>query len=309
MAAVREEVRGGVRASKLGAAAVLAAVTIWGVVNVLIKLSPLPALTFGANRLWMGTALLLLVTLGSGRRFSAAMVRASAPGGVLLGAEMALWFSAVKRTTLADAAVISALQPALVLLAAGPLFGERIGVRDAAWMGVAIVGAVLVSVGSSGTPAWSLSGDLLAAASLLAWTGYFLLSKRARRTVPPLQYMTIVFAVAALVVTPLAALSGQPLVGFDRRELLLLAVFVVGASAGHVLLSWAHASVDVSVSSLLTLLQPVVAALAARAFLGETITPLAGAGGVVVIGALAAIARRAARVAEPEEVPPAEPPL
>ena len=306
---MRQEARGGVRASRLGVAAVLAAVAIWGVVNVLIKLSPLPALTFGANRLWMGTGLLLLLTLATGRRLTPGMVRASAPGGVLLGAEMALWFSAVKRTTLADAAVISALQPALVLLAAGPLFGERVTLRDAAWMGIAILGAVLVSVGSSGTPAWSLGGDLLAALSLLAWTGYFLVSKRARRTVPPLQYMAVVFAVAALVMTPLAAVAGQPLVGIDRRDLLLLAAFVVGASAGHVLLSWAHASVDVSVSSLLTLLQPVVAALAAWAFLGEPVTPLAAVGGAVVMGALAAIARRAARVAEPEEVPPAEPPL
>ncbi|HXF72952.1 MAG TPA: DMT family transporter [Actinomycetota bacterium] len=306
---MREEARSGVRASRSGAAAVLAAVAIWGVVNVLIKLSPLPALTFGANRLWMGTALLALVTLGTGRRITPAMLRASAPGGILLGAEMALWFSAVKRTTLADAAVISALQPALVLLAAGPLFGERVTARDVAWMGLATAGAVLVSVGSSGTPAWSLSGDLLAAASLLAWTGYFLVSKRARRTVPPLQYMAVVFGVAALLMTPLAALAGQPLLVINRRDLLMLAVFVVGASSGHVLLSWAHASVDVWVSSLLTLLQPVVAAIAARAFLGEPITPLAAAGGAVVIGALAAIARRAAVIGEPEEVPPAEPPL
>ncbi|HXF37472.1 MAG TPA: DMT family transporter, partial [Actinomycetota bacterium] len=247
----------GVRTSRPGAAAVLGAVAIWGVVNVLIKVSPLPALTFAANRLWMGTALLLLLGLLTGRRLTWPMVRTSAPGGALLGVEIAFWFSAVKHTTLADAAVISALQPALVLLAAGPLFGERITARDAWWMALATGGAVLVSVGSSGTPAWSLYGDLLAGASVFAWTGYFLVSKRARRTVPPLQYMTVVFLVAGLLVTPLALFTGQPLVGLDRADLVLLAVFVVGASAGHVLLSWAHASVDVSVSSLLTLFQPV----------------------------------------------------
>ena len=294
----------GVRTSRLGAAAVLGAVAIWGVVNVLIKVSPLPALTFAANRLWMGTGLLLLLGLLTGRRLTWAMVRTSAPGGALLGVEIAFWFSAVKHTTLADAAVISALQPALVLLAAGPLFGERITARDAWWMALATVGAVLVSVGSSGTPAWSLYGDLLAGASVFAWTGYFLVSKRARRTVPPLQYMTVVFLVAGLLVTPLALLAGQPLVGLERADLVLLAVFVVGASAAHVLLSWAHASVDVSVSSLLTLFQPVVAAVAALLVLGEPITPLAAAGGAVVIGALAAIVRRAARVGEAEEVPP-----
>jgi drug/metabolite transporter, DME family len=287
--------------SRLGAAAVLSAVVIWAFTNTLIKLSPLPPLTFAVHRLWLGSLILLAVLYGAGRRLTWPTIRASAPGGVLLGIEISFFFSAIKHTSIADVAVISALQPALVLMVAGQLFGERIGRREVAWTAVSVFGVVLVTIGSAGTPAWSLDGDLLAVGSLLAWTAYFLVSKRARASVRALDYMTVVFVTATVVVTPLTLASGQPLGGLRMSDVLALVVFVAGASIGHVLLAWAHSSVDVSVSSSIGLAQPVVSALAALLILGEPITPLTVAGGLVVLGSLAAIVGKAASV-EREDV-------
>jgi drug/metabolite transporter (DMT)-like permease len=287
--------------SRLGAAAVISAVVIWSFTNTLIKLSPLPPLTFAVHRLWLGSLILLAVLYGAGRRLTWDTIRASAPGGALLGIEISFFFSAIKHTSIADVAVISALQPALVLMVAGPLFGERIGRREVAWTGVSLLGVVLVTLGSAGTPAWSLDGDLLAVGSLLAWTAYFLVSKRARASVRALDYMTVVFVAATVVVTPLALATGQPLGGLRLSDVLALVVFVAGASIGHVLLAWAHSSVDVSVSSSIGLAQPVVSSLAALLILGEPITPLTVAGGLVVLGSLAAIVGKAAAV-EREDV-------
>ncbi len=280
------------RSARLGACAVLGAVAIWGFTNTLIKLSPLPALTFAVHRLWLGSALLLAALYGSGRRLSWPAVRSSAPGGALLGVEIAFFFSAIKHTSVADVAVISALQPALVLLVAGRLFGEEVGRREIGWTAASLGGVVLVTLGSTGTPAWSLYGDLLAAGSLIAWTGYFLVSKHARTTVATFEYTTVVFAAATVVVTPLAVLSGQQLGGLRASDLVVLVLFVVGASVGHLLLSWAHASVDVSKSSLIMLAQPVVSAVAALLILREPLTPLTVVGGAIVLASLAAIVRR-----------------
>jgi drug/metabolite transporter (DMT)-like permease len=179
------------------------------------------------------------------------------------------------------------------MLVAGPIFGERVTRGDVGLALVALAGVGLVILGSSGTPAWSLFGDLLAAGSLVCWTAYFLVSKRARETVPTLEYTSVVFAVAALVVTPLAVLSGQPLGGLRAADWELLALFVLGASSGHLLVAWAHSSVDVSVSSLLTLAQPVLGSIAALVILGEPITPVMVLGGAIVVLALVAIVRRA----------------
>lgn len=279
--------------SRLGASAVVSAVTIWAFTNTLIKLSPLPALTFAVHRVWLGAAVLLVALYATGRRLTWPVIRTSAPGGLLLGLEIAFFFSAVKRTSIADVAMISAMQPALVLLVAGRLFGERVTRREIALASLALAGIGLVIVSSSGTPAWSLGGDVLAACSLVCWTVYFLVSKRARATVSTFPYMTVVFAVSAVVITPIVALSGQPLGRLDARDLGYLALFVLGASSGHLLVAWAHSTVDVSVSSLLMLAQPVIAPIAALLILGEPIGPLAIAGGLIVIASLAAIVRRA----------------
>jgi drug/metabolite transporter (DMT)-like permease len=287
--------------SRAGAGAVLSAVVIWSFGNTLVKISDLPALTFAVHRLWLGSALVVVGLYAAGRRLTWPIVRASAPGGGVLGLEITFFFSALKHTSVADVAIISALQPALVLLLAPRMFGERVRSRDLGWAAVSVAGVVVVTIGSSGTPAWSFYGDVLAVGSLLAWTAYFLISKRARADVPAFEYMAVVFVVATLVVTPLAAIAGQPLGGLHANDLLMLLLFVIGASTGHLLLAWAHGSMDVSASSLIMLAQPVASAFAALAILGEPITPLSAAGGAIVLGALAAIVSRAASGARREE--------
>jgi drug/metabolite transporter (DMT)-like permease len=289
------------RPSRLGASAVLSAVLIWSFTNTLIKLSPLQPLTFAVHRLWLGSLILLATLYATGRRLSWRTIRASAPGGALLGIEIAFFFSAIKHTSIADVAVISALQPALVLLVAGRLFGEVVGRREIALTGVSLGGVVLVTVGSAGTPAWSLGGDLLAFGSLLAWTSYFLMSKHARSSVPALDYTAIVMVAATVVVVPLAFVSGQPIGGVDVSDLVTLLLFVAGASAGHLLVAWAHSSVDVSVSSLIMLAQPVISSLTALLILGEPLAPLTVVGGVIVLASLAAILG-ATSPAEPADI-------
>jgi len=290
------------RSVRLGASAVLTAVGIWGFTNTLIKLSDLQPLTFAVHRLWLGSLILLAVLYATGRRLSWRTIRSSAPGGALLGIEICFFFSAIKHTSIADVAVISALQPAIVLIVAGPLFSERVGRREIAWTAVSLVGVVLVTIGSSGTPAWSLTGDLLAVGSLVSWTAYFLVSKHARASVPTLDYMTVVFVAATFVVAPLALLTGQPLGGVHASDVLMLLVFVAGASAGHLLLAWAHSSVDVSASSLIMLAQPVVSSVAALLILGEPITALTVAGGAIVLAALAAIVAKTTAAGEHDDV-------
>src|SRR5207248_338941 len=109
---------------------------------------------------------------------------------------------------------------------------ERVTRREFFWTSISFAGVVLVVIGSSGTRAWSMYGDVLATGSLIAWTAYFLVSKHARKTVPTLEYTTVVFLFAGLLVTPLALIAGQPLGNLTAHDVLLLVVFVAGASGG-----------------------------------------------------------------------------
>ncbi len=282
--------------------AILGPITAFSVMNVIVKIIYTPALTFAFLRLWMGAVVMLSVLAVTHRRLSWATMRRAAPSGVLFGGNICFFFSALKLTSVADVLIIAALQPALTLIVAGPLFGERVTPHEVAWMAISLVGVVMVILGSSGTPVWSLRGDLLAVGSLLAWTTYWLLSKHVRQAVPALEYMTAVTVIAALVVTPVALLSGQ---SFTVRwqDWLWLVLFVAGAQGGHSLLAWSHAQVEVSISALLILAEPVISAVAALIFLSEPLPALSIAGGVIAVLAVGVVIHRATRSSQ-QEVPP-----
>jgi drug/metabolite transporter (DMT)-like permease len=288
--------RHGPTATRLGVLAVLAPITAFSLMNLVVKVVHTPPLTFAFYRLWVGSLVMMVVLAVTGRRLSWRILRRASLSGVLFGANICFFFSALRLTSVADVLIVAALQPALTLMVAGPLFGERVTRHEVLWMLVSLVGVILVIIGSSGTPVWSLKGDLFAVGALLAWTTYWLLSKRLREEVRALEYMSAVTVVAAVTVTPVVLLSGQ---GFSTRgaDLWWLLLFVAGAQGGHSLLAWSHAQVDVSISSLLILIEPVVSSVAALLILGEPLPALSIAGGVLTLAAVGMVIRRATRPA------------
>jgi drug/metabolite transporter (DMT)-like permease len=267
-----------------------AAVLCFSVGPLLVKVGHLPGLTLAFYRLWTGFALMAILHLVFRGALTRRAVRLSALGGLLFGVNVSFFFSAVRATTVADANLITALQPALILLVAAPWFGEHVSRRTVLLTAVAIAGVALVVIGSSGTPVWSLRGDLLAVGALVTWAGYFVVSKRARQDLSALEYMAAVMGIAALVVTPIALVSGQRLGNLHGRDVLLLAAFVlVPGAGGHLLLSWSHRYVDVSVSSIIVVAAPVLSSLAAAFVLDEPLGALQLAGGLVVLVAIAAV--------------------
>jgi drug/metabolite transporter (DMT)-like permease len=274
--------------------------------NVIVKIVRAPALTLAFYRLWMGVVIMLLVVRVTGRRLTWSTLRRAAPSGVLFGLNLALFFSALKRTSVADVLILAALQPALTLFVAGPLFGERVTVHEVFWTSVSLGGVVLVILGSSGTPAWSLEGDLLAGGALLAWTTYWLLSKRVRVDVPAIEYMTAVTIGAAIFMTPVWVVSGQSRT-MRWQDWAWVLLFVGGAQAGHSLLAWSHAQVDISISSLLILAEPVISPLAALLFLGEPLPALSIGGGLLAVLAVGVVIGRATRKAKEVVAPEVAP--
>jgi drug/metabolite transporter (DMT)-like permease len=286
----------------VGILAVLGPITAFSLMNLVVKVVRTPPLTFAFYRLWMGSAVMVAVLVLSGRRVSWSVLRRAALSGALFGANICFFFSALRLTSVADVLIVAALQPALTMLVAGPLFGERVTRHEVLWTVVSLVGVVLVIVGSSGTPVWSLRGDLLAAGALLAWTVYWLLSKHVRQQVKAIEYMAAVTVVAAVVVTPVALLSGQSF-ALRWQDMWWLLLFVAGAQGGHSLLAWSHAQVDVSISALLILVEPVLSPVAALIILGEPLPALSIAGGLVAVAAVGMVIRRATRGAR-EGIPP-----
>lgn len=286
--------------------AVAAAVTAWGFGNVLVKLISFDGLVLSLYRLWAGFFVMLIVMRLSGLRLTPRTLRHALPGGILFGVNVAMFFSALKLTSVADATLISALQPAIVLVVAGPWFGERVGLREVCWTAAALTGVVIVVLASAGTPEWSPLGDLLAGGAVLTFTGYFLVSKRVRESLGAVEYVTAMQLPAALVVTPVALVSRQHLgLGAPIDWVWLMTIVCVSGIGGHLLVNWAHRYVDVSISSLMMLGVPVVGAVSAWLVLDESLGPLQAVGGLITLAALAGVVRRrpaAPLAASPPEV-------
>ena len=100
----------------LGVAAVAIATCVWATGSVLVKWSSLSGLHFAMFRLWVGAAISCGALLVARRRLSWRTVRTCAFGGVLFATDIALHFSAVKRTSVADVAVIGALAPVVIVI-------------------------------------------------------------------------------------------------------------------------------------------------------------------------------------------------
>jgi drug/metabolite transporter (DMT)-like permease len=204
----------------------------------------------------------------------------------------------------AEVTLVSSFQPVLVVLLAGPLFGERPGRREIGLIAASLVGVAVFEAGAMGGPVWSLSGYLFAVGALFTFTGYYLASKKARVELDAIEYMTSALLVSALVVTPVVLASGQPLGQVHGRTWLWLGLFVLFPGAlGHLLVNWAHRFVDVTISSVIVVGLPVVAALLAWVLLGETLGPLELLGGAAVIACVAAIAARPTLAAAADDVP------
>ncbi len=279
----------------LAVLAVAAAVLFWGCSSIAIKLASTTGLITSFYRLWFAIPLLWAIGLGTPgirRGFNGAWTRASLGGGALFGVHQLLFFNSLKMTSVANVTIIGALQPALVLLVGGRLFGETTTLRAIVWSLLALAGTVVVIVGSAGTPAWNPLGDTVAVANLFAFTAYFLFSKRIRRDVGASQYVVGMTTVAGLVVLVAALLTGQDFTAPTAHDWpLLVFIAVFPGTLGHFLTNWAHRHTSAFLMSIMLLAVPVLASSGAAVFLEEPLGPPQIVGGAIVLLSIGMVVR------------------
>ena len=173
-----------------------------------------------------------------------------------------------------------------------PLFGERIGRWDFCWIALALGGVVAAVVGPGVTSHHEAVGDLLAVGAMLSWSAYWLASKHARAVSDALEYTVGVTLVAALVMVPIVLLSSQSLSRVKATDWLWISLLAIVPGSAHLIMNWAHPYVDASISSVIGLSNPIVAAVAALVILGQPLTAVQVAGGLVGLVAIAVVATR-----------------
>lgn len=281
------------RTTPTGAAAALAANVVWGLGNVIIVRVPLGGLGLAFHRLWMGGLIYLIVLYASGGRLTSASFRLGYKGALAFAADICTFFLAVKHTTLADATTISALQPVVIALFAGAVFGERIQRRHVWATAIALIGIIAVVQGSRSTGRVTAFGEIMAVLGLAAWAWYFIASKTARQTLDTLEYMTVVMIVGFVAVAPFALITGQAMGsgygGLHLNSLVWVLMVVIFPGSGHLLINWAHSHTTIMLTSLSTLLMPVISTAAAAVFIDQPVNATQVVGIAIVLIALAVV--------------------
>jgi len=279
-----------------GIAAIVVTTVAWAFPPLILKQTSMAPLAFAAYRLWVGVALYAVMFAVTARRLRWATIRACAPGGVLFALDIGLAFSAFKLTSVADATIIGSLSTVTITIGAARWFGERLQRGDLLFVAASIAGVAFVAIGSSGTPSFSLVGDLCALASVFSWTAYWLFSKRARANTAALEYMAAVMLVAAVIVTAAAPAAGASLALPSKADWAgICAVALFAGAVGHSLVAWSHQHVEAWLAALILQSLPVVSVILAWFILGQTIGPVTAGGGLLVFVATATLVVRAGR--------------
>lgn len=289
-----------VPSARTGLTQVTAAAVLWGTTGVVVQLlrevTALSAVSIGFLRLAVAAAVLL--ALAASRLRSLWGHLRSSPGalalvGAGLGAYQVLYVVAVTSAGVAVATVVS-LGLAPVLVAAWEsLRGRRLpGGGTVAVLVTATAGLVLVTL-STAQPTLAaprpLLGLLAAVGSGLGYAATTVLSRHAAQRVPPRELTTVSTAVGALVLAPAALLSGVAVPLELAPVVMLLHLGVVATAVAYGLFYAGLRTTAGSAAAVLTLLEPLTAALLAVAVLREPLPAPALVGGALLLGAVGAL--------------------
>ncbi|GIG30502.1 DMT family transporter [Cellulomonas marina] len=199
-----------------------------------------------------------------------------------------LLYAALRLTTPLDAAIVNAVNPALIVLAAVALLGERVTARGVLGVAVAFVGVVVVL--TDGRPAAALTGgvnggDLLMLGAISTWTAYTVIGRRGPR-LPPVASTAAQALVVVVGLAPVVAVAGLRLPGDAAGMWALVFIVLLPSVGSYVLWNTALRTVPPSRAGVYLNLITVFTA-AATALLGHPLSAAQLVGGAVVLAGIA----------------------
>jgi drug/metabolite transporter (DMT)-like permease len=220
-----------------------------------------------------------------------ALATLAAMGGIGYAGQAFCYFFAL---TLASAGLVSLLlylYPALVTLLSRFVLGHHLRRLQVVAVGVALAGSALtVGAAGDGQPLGIAFGVLAA----LVYSVYILIGSRIPAGVTPTASSTVIISSAAAVYGVVALFRGVRLPATGSGWFGVVAIAIVTVLAIAFFLAGLERMGPVR-ASVYSTLEPAFTVALAALVLGEAVTPLRVAGGVLILGAVALLARSEAR--------------
>jgi drug/metabolite transporter (DMT)-like permease len=213
--------------------------------------------------------------------------------GLFFAGDLATWHWSITMTSVANATLFANSAPIFVTLGAWFLFRERVTPLFLLALALALLGTVIVVGSSFQIDRNHMLGDGMGVVTGMFWAAYQLTVKYLRERLSAATIMTWSSLVTATALLPLVLVSGEELVAQTLYGWgVLLALAWLSHAGGQGAIAQALAHLPIAFSSLVILLEPVVAAFLAWIVLAEPLGPLQAAGCGVVLASIL-VARQA----------------
>ncbi len=218
-------------------------------------------------------------------------------GAIGYAAQAGLFFSALRHIDASLTSLLLYTYPALVFCGAVVLGREHVTPWKAFALALASAGAALVLLGG-GTSGLEATGVALALAAGASYAVYILVAEVVVRRIDPILLGAFV-ATGAAATFLLAGLIGGALEFTPAGWLWIAAIATISTVLPIVTFMLGMERVGASTASIVSTFEPVVTIAFAAALYGETLGPLQGLGGALVLAAVIALQLRGARAVAP----------
>ena len=226
-----------------------------------------------AYRLWFAALIALPAALPIIRthRLTPKHAALIALSGLLLALHFTTWLMSLAYVSVAVSVTLVNTAPIWVAALSWLLFRQRPSRGTMIGIGISVAGGIIIASVGSGSGANLAVGAALAIAGAVTVAGYLLISGYVQRAgYPSLAYVGLTYTAAALAITPVPWLFGEPYGGYPLATYGWFVLLAIGPQLiGHSGLNYATKFVSPTLVSTVTLLEPLGASILALLVFSE----------------------------------------
>lgn len=265
----------------------ITAVVLYGTIGMFVRFVSLSSEEVALCRGLFGSLFILLYLKLTGQHMDRKAVRRNAfwlvMSGIYLGLNWIFLFAAYVTTTVAIASLCNYMAPLIVILIAPFVLNEKLNVKKLPWVGLALIGIILVS-GVIGSGPVNPRGLLMGMLAALGFTGVVICNRKIR-DISALDKSVIQLAISALTILPYVLVMNHGLVmpADLRSVLIVLMLGIVHTGFAYCLYFSGMGTLPVQTVAVLGYLEPVVSVFCSAFFLQEPMSISGWIGAAMII--------------------------
>lgn len=265
----------------------ITAVVLYGTIGMFVRFVSLPSEEVALCRGLFGSLFILLYLKLTGQHMDRKAIRRNAfwlvMSGISLGLNWIFLFAAYVTTTVAIASLCNYMAPLIVILIAPFVLNEKLNVKKLPWVGLALIGIILVS-GVIGSGPVNPRGLLMGMLAALGFTGVVICNRKIR-DISALDKSVIQLAISALTILPYVLVMNHGLVmpADLRSVLIVLMLGIVHTGFAYCLYFSGMGTLPVQTVAVLGYLEPVVSVFCSAFFLQEPMSISGWIGAAMII--------------------------